>query len=579
MNALEIKTKALTLVTGERNRWEAAQCFVTPRVSFAMRSLIETCRKNYMGVFDTPNDENTNRRKIWIPLTESTVESVVKNIDLDAKDIVFYAKHPAALDLTHIIRSKVRNELSAINFGEKLDLFERRLAIDGTAVWKTGEGMDSRLKRETIKLYDVDLLNFYIDPSAPSIAEAGRVTERSIMTPAEIRRMDWMDTDNFTGAAHRYDRNMSADNEETWVDVYESWGKYPESLITGDDKDINEVDLHIVVSGIDGNGGRVHKIERFDGKKPYEEAWYQRVPNRWYGRGVAEKLIMLQLWMNTIVNIRINRSYVQQLGLFKIRKGSGVTPQMLSRLAANGAVTVNSMDDLEQLIVQEASQASYNDENIIQTWSERVTAAFESVTGEALPASTTATIGAIQNKSAMSQFVLIREGLGNFLERWVKNQVLPILADHCTPGEIIRITGNPEDVMAYKQAVAKRLAVGMDGEYTDNVANMTEQIPEYIKIENASDIAWDDYDVGVNVTNSSIDESVLMQNIIQAMQIAPEQREPLTRSLFDIMGIPYKPAPAQVTGQDMQNAQGVAQPMTSSTDQLTRANSPFYGNG
>jgi hypothetical protein len=205
-----------------------------------------------------------------------------------------------------------------------------------------------------------------------------------------------------------------------------------------------------------------------------------------------------------------------------------------------------------------------------------VTAAFESVTGESLPASTTATIGAIQNKSAMSQFILIREGIGNFLERWVKNQLLPIVARHCTAGEVVRITGNPEDVMAYKQAVAKRQALGMDGEYSDNVAMLTEQVPEYVEIGSTSDIAWDDYDVGVNVTNNKIDEAVLMQNIIQAMQVAPEQREPLTRSLFDLMGIPYRPAPAQITGADVQNAQGVSQPNVSAIDQQTRANSPFY---
>ena len=129
--------------------------------------------------------------------------------------------------------------------------------------------------------------------------------------------------------------------------------------MTGNTQDTEEIDLHIVVSGIEAGNSRVHLIETYDGLKPYEECWYAKIPGRWHGKGVTEKLMMLQLWINTIVNIRINRSYVQQLGLFTIRRGSGVTPAMISRLGVNGAVVVNSQDDIKQMVMQEASMASF----------------------------------------------------------------------------------------------------------------------------------------------------------------------------------------------------------------------------
>lgn len=583
MSKEELQNAAISIVKGEVDRWADATVFITPKIAFTMRTLIETFRKNYWGIFDSPTDPTTGRKKVWIPLTESVVESVVKNIDLDAKDITFYAKHPEAVDLTHVIRSKVKNELDAINFGEKLDLFERSLAINGTAVWKTFDKMHPRLKRNTVDTREVDLLNFYIDPTANSIAETPRVVERAIITPGELAGMSgWMNTEVVGDSdIHPTDPNLSATKGgggAKLIDIYEAWGLFPKYLLTGKAKDEEEVNLHIVVSGLDSRDGqRVHLIEKFDGNKPYEEAWYQRVPNRWYGRGVAEKLMMLQIWMNTIVNIRINRSYVAQLGLFKIRKGAGITPQMISRLAVNGAIPVTSQDDVEQLIVQEASQASYNDENVIQTWAERVTAAFEVVTGESLPSSTTATIGAITNKNAMSQFVLIREGIGNFLERWVKNQVLPIIAKHCTAGEIVRVTGNPEDVRAYKEAVARRQAKariesGENIDFNETVDEEMPRVPDYIEITNTSDIAWDDYDVGVNVTNSKIDDGVMIQNLIQAMQVAPEYKDQIIKSLFDFMGVNFRPVQAQ---QLMATAPAMGQMNQSATDQVTRANSAY----
>ena len=68
--------------------------------------------------------------------------------------------------------------------------------------------------------------------------------------------------------------------------------------------------------------------EKSQRQKPYEESWYTKVHGRWYGKGVAEKVMNLQLYLNTILNTRVSRAIVQQLGLFKIKRGSNITPQI-----------------------------------------------------------------------------------------------------------------------------------------------------------------------------------------------------------------------------------------------------------
>lgn len=559
-----LEQKAIEIVSGEKIAWDTATSFITERVAFNMRNLIRQLRKNYWGVFDEPVDPVTNRKKIWIPLTETLVEATVKNIDLDTKDINFRAKKPSAVGFTSIIRAIVKNCLDNQYFGEQLDMFERQLAIDGIAVWKVIETVIDGKK--TFKNIPVDTLNVYIDPTAESIQQAYRFTERSIMTQEEVEsQKDWMNTRGIvpTPGLNPTDSMLNTANSGSvagtskYIDVWEMWGMIPKYLITGNMKDTDEVDGHIIISGLDTAGKeRLHLLEENkSGKKPYEEAWLTKVPGRWYGKGVAEKVMMLQLWVNTIVNIRINRSYVSQLGIFKIKRGAGITPQMLTRLPANGAITVGSMDDVEQLVMQEASQASYQDEQGAVDWSQRVTSAFEVVTGEALPSSTPATNAAIQSRSAQSSFTLIKEGLGFFLQRWMKRQVLPIIMKSVKMDEIVRLTDDPDKIREWDERIVNEMvyqqiedltAQGVlldpsqvEAERQSAIEKLSRMSPDrYTNLKNKIDPS--EYDVQVYITNEEMDKGVLAQNLISMLQLAPEYRDQIVQSSFDLMGLDFK---------------------------------------
>ena len=574
----EIESQVVTLITTEKTQWETATAFVTEKVAFQMRNLIRQVRKNYWGVFDQPIDPTTGKKKIWVPLTESLVESVVKNIDLDTKDITFSAKNPDAVGLTGLVRNVVKNELDYIHFGETLDELERTLAIDGTAVWKTVSHYDKNRKRKCVKIIPVDLLNIYIDPTARSIQEAESFIERNLLTVDEVKGMDgWNNTENIEGSfsLDRRDGEFSQGFNQTGavklVEVFERWGKMPKKFMTGNEKDIGEVDGHIVVSGTTGNW-RVHLIETYDGIKPYEEAWYTRVPGRWYGKGIGEKVMMIQLWINTIVNVRITRATVAQLGIFKIRSGSGITPHSLSKLAANGAIQVQTMSDIEQFVMQDASPASYKDEESALTWARQVTSAYEAITGESLPSSTTATIGAIQNRNASSQFVLIKEGLGMFLQRWVKRHAMPIILKALKREEVVKYY--PESLEAFDQQIVNSQLydeidkINQSGGFVDPQQVMLEKqravsqlqasgSERFVQVLDSMEVT--DYDVNVQITNEDFDKGVLTQNIITALQAAPEYKKPLLDTLFDLMGIgPFKsptmpPVATAPTGAPTQN--------------------------
>lgn len=568
----DIEAQAISIVRGEKQRWEVATAFVTDKVSFKMRQLIRILRKNYYGVFDNPKDEYTGLEKIWYPLTEINVEAVVKNIDLDQKDINFRAKTANGYGLTDITRAAVKNKLSSIYFGQKLDDFERDLAIDGTAVWKTYESEGKLIVQK------VDLLNIFIDPTTPSIQEAYRFTERALMFPEEIKAMTgWINTGDVdenvsegiprTDPTYTYSGSGAMSNVKM-IDVYETWGKIPLSLITGEASDADkEVEGHIVVSGLDSPGKeRCHLIEKNtkrttegDYLKPYEECWFTRVPNRWYGRGVAEKLLTLQIYANIVFNVRINRSRISQLGLFKIKKGAGITPQMLSRLPSNGAVVLNNLDDMQQLVVQDVSQSSYTDEGVINSLSDRLTNAFEVVTGEGLPSSTSATANAIQNQNAKNGFSMIIDGIGSFLERWVDRHALPIIAKELDIDDIVRITADEESfkdlvdrVLIYKAADALDDAfakgyIPSEAELFEALEDAREKLAKsdmFVKL--VQKLIADQVETQVFVTNEQMDVAVTVQNLINMLNVAPEYRDAILRQAFDLMGLTEPKLPRQV---------------------------------
>ena len=563
----EAQDEALAIVTQEKRRWEDVTSWVTDRVAFRMRPLIRLLRKNYWGVFDYPIDQVTGRQKTWVPLTMTTVENVVKSIDLDTKDITFRAKNPNGYAITEIIRAAVRDYLDKDRFGEMIDDLARDIAINGTAIWKTVKYKDKEGDTQ-IKTLNVDLLNWYIDPNEKDIQSAYRVTERARLVPSEIAQMDGWENVKDLAASQSLSsidsqyKQLTPGTTAEYRDVWETWGKIPKWLVTlsREDKESGEeIEGHLVVSGIEAGGGVCHLIEtNEDGLKPYEECRYSKISNRWYGVGIAERLMWLQVWLNTNVNIRINRGYVSQLGLFKIKKGSGITPAMISRLSANGAVLVSDMDDINPLKVPPNDNTSYQDENRILDWSQKVTSAYDIAVGGETSASSTATSNQLQNTNAKTAFQLVKEEMGMFIERWMNRHALPVIAKTIGEGDIVRFSMEEDSFKEIVQRVVSYEAMNkLEEMYEAGFIPTAETMQREIQsaeekilkqkdlfVENLEEIIAEHCDTKVHVTSEDLDTSVIVTNLMQALQIAPEYKDQIIKEAFDLMGLPTPKANA-----------------------------------
>jgi len=554
-----VEREAIELVKGERTQWMDSLIFITPKVAFNIRNLIENLRRNYWGVYKTPVDATTNREKVWIPLTETVVDSRKAYTEVDEKDITFFAKKGNSIGFLPIIRAYIKNWMEKNFIGEELDKLRTNVAIDGSAVWKTLSYKDKG--KWVVEQKDVDILNLYFDPTSKSLQEAYRVTERAVLTKSQINGMtDWDNREKVTtvkGLNPTSSGNYNTPVKEgaKSIDVWETWGAIPKWFFSGklEDKESGEeVEGRIVVSGIETNNPIVHGIWKNDKNRPYEEAHSEKIAGRWLGRGPAEKVMMLQTWLNTVVNIRINRAFVAQLGLFKIKRGRGITPQTLSRLPVNGAVLVQEMDDIQQFVMEDVKVSAYKDENSIQNWAEKVTATYENVTGESVSPAQTATAAAIQSRSAMSRLSESKKNIGHFLRRWLKRQVIPNFKKMISKDEVLRITGDADNMRELDERVVnyminKELKKKTDEGTLIDTAQVLVAREKALKklkhmgnsryVELVQEIPFEDIDIEVHVDNEQVDKTVLVDKLISILQLAPEYKPMILRKVLDIFGL------------------------------------------
>lgn len=587
MDTNELEREAVSIVNNHISKYKDPQVFITEHVSFSIKPLIRILRKNYYGVFDEPIDKATGRKKIWIPLTMTMCDGVTKNSDIDTKDATFTSRQRNGIVATELTRATIRRELEDTYFGQDLDMAIRTLAIDPTMVWKLTPYKKNG--KTHIDRQQIDILNVYIDPSAKSLQDVD-FAERALMTKKEMEEMEgWINVDKAIEQENlaRYDeRSYSTTSTGKLVEVFEFYGKVSKSLITGKKGDRKKkVDARIVTSGT-GKSAVLHYIEQNTQKdkfgniiKPYEEGWYTKLPWSWYGISPAWKVLDLQEYINTTVNIRINRNTVAQYGIFKLKQGAGVTQKDFSRLGSNGVIKVRNMDDLEQLQVQEVGPGSYRDEEIAKQWASEVTAAFDIVRGAPSPATATATAQAIEDRNSKSAFLLIKDSIGYFLERVIDRHYLPHVPKMVKENGTVRIYGDVDNIDELRERVISYLA--MQELEKSSVVPTPDEIEETIMslertlrsdgdlfLDAVDEIIVSMLDTKIAFTNEEMDNAIIARNIIDMMRIAPpELQKPMVDQVFDLFGLnrPRVTAPPQQQMLPDGEALGVPTPQTMST--------------
>lgn len=573
-------------VVDEVKKYEQEQFWITDKIALNMREAVKQFRKNYWGIYDKPTDEVTGKEKMWVPLTQMLVDAVRKGVNFGPKDVRFRSNKTAFSHFTYLVRGFVHRWLSRNYFNHAIDQAVFTAAVDGTAVWKTYRDGKNIITK------DVDLLNVYIDPTTDSIQEAYRFTERIPMTESEVRGMDWENIDAFvTEDELEKEGDGAAKIQGEYGDVYESWGKFNKAMVLSaaglgeiEDKG-EEIEAHIVISGIDTGTVVFHLAEENketdnNGNiiKPYEELWFVKVPGRWYGKGIAETTLSLQEWINLVVNIRIKKNTLAQLGLIKIRRGSKVTQQMLQNLVSKGVIEVANMDDIDNMRVDESGESSYRDEETARRWAQDVTAVFDASLGD-MPASTSATGAVIQDRQQRSAYQLIAESVEYFVQRWLDRHFLKKIPVIASRSEVITLFNDFDDIKKVRENIVatmamnelKKSSVVPSDEEIDAAMRRAERKLEDQKdlfIDLVEDIITDGLATEVFMTNAEIDVAVTVRNLLELRNgMTPDAANEMTAQALDLLNLQVpqslrEPAPQQTVQQGTPEVQSEQQFVT-----------------
>ena len=562
MDLLKVMRQEITSV-------DDATVFITDKVGWMMKNIIKKCRKNYYGVFDRNLDPVTGDEKYWVPLTESSVSNFVKAIDFDQKDVRVRPRKDDSVGAARVFRPIMDFWLNQIHFGELLDTIEQLFARDGTAVVKSWLCYNPKFGRKVIHSEVVDLMNFYIDPTAKSIQDAAWVTERSVMTIDEFKRYDdWENTKEVEGNTIVEGPMQKLNNRNggyvPYVEVYERWGKVDKSLITKNKSDKGTwVDGCVIASNI-FTKPLIHKVMENpfkDKRKPYEEARFEIVDGRWAGRGLAEKLFGPQTYLNAIVNIRKNNSMILQNGLFEVRKGSGITNEMIGRLYAGGAVLVSKLgEDIRQIPIQDYRASSYADEVRIVEWAEKIVGS-QIQPNSGITASTTATTALVKQQASGDIFNFAQEQLGHFIKRLFQTHYVPLMMDSLKDGEVLMIVGSVDDIADMDRLYVDMLAEEQILSYIERtgVVPSKEEIRQakesavmsignklkdmrFVKI--AKNAINTDYDIAVDIDSQEYDKTIMVQQLKELLltvsRSLPETNldvNAILKEILDTMGL------------------------------------------
>lgn len=544
---------------------------MTDRVSYIMRNVTKRARKNYLGIYDEMLDSVTGDEKYFPPLTESFTDAVIKSIDIDTKDIDVYSMNGSEVGAARVMKNVMRHYLNEYGFGDSLNQMLRYLAIDGHAVLKFTDYYDPIKKKRCFKIVPIDTLNLIVDQSADSLQLNDGILERSLLTDAEMRSKKgvWENVDAAT-KSHDFTRNpMSVGGQMVhatapYYVVYDYWGQISKAWVTKDPADVDKyVEGHIVISSLGEQNPTVHYVElNKKGSRPYEDVPLQKVVGRWQGRGIPEKLFGTQKYLNALVNIRKKNAMILQQGLFKAKRGMGLTADsILSKITVGGIVQVDEMDDFQQLPVQDYRASSYQDEDRLMSWGERATGANDIRRGELAAASAPATASLIRDRNSKDLFQLVQENVGLMLERFLERNCLPWIAENVKDGEIVSFTGSLRDLEEFDNAIAEHLVNKSFVEYVEK--NSVYPKPEEMKAAKEAQLMAlrrqgtrrymevkkamfsGEYGSNVTVTNETIDRGTILTKLQELLTLAVSSQgqlkldtQGMLDTIFDMLNIP-----------------------------------------
>lgn len=456
----ETKTALSKQIEEEVTQYQTLTLEVGENPSYSQSKLIRRISLFENKIYPKGKFDKQGNYKYWFDIIAPRIESEVKNIDFDTKDVLIYSEPLKDQVPCLIVNLALKEYLKTTGQAEEINSAVEEGAGWGNVVWK-------KIK----KTYErVDLANFYVINQTAEHLDQTPVIERHQMSSSDLRsyRGVWENVDEVLKDCKSDTFKATAESNENnttvpYYDIYERNGEVCVKDLKeyqGKDPKKGDEDKYIYARIISAGskaslGGVTIKYILFaeeTNKKNsdiYKEYHRSRYKGRWFREGLYEIIFDLQVRANEIGNqlargleyasktvfITEDKLVVQNI-LTDIKNGDIIKAKTLSQVPVR-------MEGFDQLVA---------DWNRIIGMANELANSREIVQGENLPSGTPFRLGALLNQNANKLFDFIREKLAIPFTEIFDQWIIPDLIRNLKGKDILRLTGD-SDMMTRLQVL------------------------------------------------------------------------------------------------------------------------------
>lgn len=486
---------------------------LSPGVSYELLDVVNDNYRRFNRRFENPYFAD-GTEKIYYPLSYIMARTLFENTDIDTKDINLHSETFEYSDVVALLKPTIRQHLKDTDFGETLNHIRQELINMGHVIVKEVDG-----ESKIVDLRNIVRPPHMMDIQDGSVGERILMTYEDLLSHKEDWEDHWDEIEemyaimsgNFTtetedGEDYKktvvrsnvtgktYDSSAIFGEETTYFVTYEYWTrdifkvKGKDVLTKGCIRYLDRSILHPTDDGDAPGWTPTIELERFASpftervtsvrkrkalKKegqlvgedevriyPYEEQRLITIPGRWMGVGIYEITAGPEKQFNEILNNKRRMDSLMHRGVYLHRlpsngESSGLTQEFINSLTTGAVLTVEQDEDFQRLNMGTMIQDFILSADKVFELARQISGVTASGTGEELPASTTATMGVINQQKAKTTFDVIVEQQSLFLRRLFTRFKLKSIIEELSLGEWINIVGDPMELNTIEDVYVK----------------------------------------------------------------------------------------------------------------------------
>lgn len=479
------KTPLMKQIEREISDYTTKTVNLGENINYSQHKLVRRIVLFESKTYPTGKFDSQGNYKYWFDIQSPLIDSEVKNVDFDTKNIEVYT--PFKLDETPnlIVNLKLNEWMRENGQAEEINSSIEEGAGWGNIVWKKIRGSYERM----------DLRNFYVINQAAKSLKESPVIEYHPYNQTQVREMSkqWKNVDQVLSkcGSNFYKRDDSSTEEETttpYYSIYERNGEvnlrdlkeqriklgFEETIEKGDSE--KYVLAKVISAGTQNNNGavKIRYVMFADEitKMPYKEYHRGRYKGRWFREGIYELTFDIQVRCSEIGN-QLAR------GLEWASKQVFYSPDKL--------VIQNIISDLKNGDIIRASNLAHvpvrmeGFDQLVAEWNRLIqmardlTNSREIVQGDDMPAGMPFRMGALLNVNANKLYDFIREKIAIPLSEIFGEEVVPGLVDDLKASDVLRLTGDSDMLNRMYQLV-------VDNWYVKNLIAIGAHSPEVAEL-------------------------------------------------------------------------------------------------